>query len=685
MTSLAEPASPLLTQDIHSTKYRPDIDGLRAIAVLSVVGFHAFPAWVTGGFIGVDIFFVISGYLITTILLEGLARGSFSIPDFYARRVNRIFPALLTVMIASYAFGWLTLFTDEFQQLGKHIAGGSAFISNLVLWNESGYFDTSAEIKPFLHLWSLGIEEQYYIFWPVIMWAAWKKQLNLLTIAVLLLGASFTLNMENIRENPTFTFYMPQTRCWELLIGSVLAYLSLYKISAFDQAFEAVDQFLAKIIHKPVPVESGQTIRNVLSFIGFGLIAYGLATITKDDQFPGWRAILPTVGTSLIIAAGTRSYLNRSILSNKVMVWVGLISFPLYLWHWPLLTFARIIEGDMPSRNIRIAMVLLSFALAWITFKVIEKPIRNNRNKYTTAILTVAMVAVGLTGFVTYKLQGLPNRSSIQSMNKALSQFSGPLWKYATNELCLQKYPYEEKKDFDWWFCATNKDADPTLLLFGSSYVNHLYPGLAHNKDFEKNTVLSLGTCGVGSPDYSDKTILGGKDPCTGYRPDRQEKFIFDVVKNAGTVKYAIIGGLIKAPYSDYITSVEKRVDYLLKQNIKVIIFIPHMTFDYDIKKCFTRPISSGLSASCSTGIERKEAIDKSFKPLMDEILRLHPQVKFFDQNELFCKTGKCSMILDGMPIFRDQFFHYSEYASEKMSEEFSSWAKTNAPDIFNP
>ncbi|MFJ4433779.1 acyltransferase family protein [Pseudomonas sp. NPDC089395] len=685
MTSLAESINRAATKSHDSTKYRPDIDGLRAIAVLSVVGFHAFPAWVTGGFIGVDIFFVISGYLITTILLEGLARGRFSIPEFYSRRVNRIFPALITVMLVSYVFGWLMLFTDEFQQLGKHIAGGSAFISNLVLWNESGYFDTTAEIKPFLHLWSLGIEEQYYIFWPVIMWAAWKRNFNLLTVAMLLLGASFTLNLENVRENPTYTFYMPQTRCWELLIGSVLAYLSLYKIQSFGKAYNAVDHFLAAIIHRQAPAENGQTIRNIISFIGLGLIIFGLATITKTDQFPGWRAIFPTVGTALIIAAGSQSWLNRTILSNRILVWVGLISFPLYLWHWPLLTFARIIEGDIPARNIRITMVVLSFALAWITYKIIEKPIRGNRNRFTTTALTIAMIAVGALGFTTYKLGGLPDRPSINNMNKALSQFSGPLWKYATNELCLKKYPYEESKDFGWWFCSTNKDENPTLLLFGNSYVNHLYPGLAHNKDFDKNTVLSLGTCGVGSPDYSDKTILGGTDPCTGYRPDRQEAFIFDVVKKAGTVKYAIIDGLIKEPYGDYIKSVEKRVNYLLSQNIKVIIFIPHMTFDYDIKKCFVRPMSSGMIESCTTGIDKKEAINKSFKPLMDEILRLHPQVQFFDQNELFCKTGRCSMILEGMPIFRDQVFHYSEYASEKMSEEFATWAKVHAPEIFTP
>jgi peptidoglycan/LPS O-acetylase OafA/YrhL len=165
-------------------KYRPDIDGLRAIAVLSVIGFHAFPEWIKGGFIGVDIFFVISGYLISTIIIENLKNDSFSFVDFYSRRIRRIFPALLLVLIASYAVGWFTLLAEEYAQLGKHIAAGAGFVSNLVLWNESGYFDAASDTKPLLHLWSLGVEEQFYVIWPLLMWITWKRKLNFLICLV---------------------------------------------------------------------------------------------------------------------------------------------------------------------------------------------------------------------------------------------------------------------------------------------------------------------------------------------------------------------------------------------------------------------------------------------------------------------------------------------------------------------
>jgi peptidoglycan/LPS O-acetylase OafA/YrhL len=190
--------SSLQPQLLHP-KYRPDIDGLRAIAVLSVIAFHAFPNWAVGGFTGVDIFFVISGYLISTIIFDNLDKGTFSFGDFYGRRIKRIFPALLTVLITCYLFGWLTLLADEFKQLGKHLVAGAGFVSNLVLWSEAGYFDNSAETKPLLHLWSLGIEEQFYLIWPILLWLGYKRKFNLLTLTLILAAASLYFNMKGKR------------------------------------------------------------------------------------------------------------------------------------------------------------------------------------------------------------------------------------------------------------------------------------------------------------------------------------------------------------------------------------------------------------------------------------------------------------------------------------------------------
>ncbi len=216
------------SSSLKHPKYRPDIDGLRAVAVLSVVGFHAFPSWVGGGFIGVDIFFVISGFLISTIIFDNLEDNSFSFIEFYSRRIKRIFPALLLVMISCFCIGWLVMFSDEFKQLGKHIAGGASFVSNFIFWGESGYFDTTAASKPLLHLWSLGIEEQFYIIWPLVLFLSWKLRFNLLAVSGMIALISFLLNLSILGEDAVAAFYSPQSRFWELLLGSVLAYGTRY-------------------------------------------------------------------------------------------------------------------------------------------------------------------------------------------------------------------------------------------------------------------------------------------------------------------------------------------------------------------------------------------------------------------------------------------------------------------------
>ena len=316
-----------------------------------MVLFHAFPGLIRGGFIGVDIFFVISGYLISTIIFENLDRGSFSFREFYVRRIKRIFPALIVVLLACFAFGWFALLADEFNQLGKHIAAGAGFVSNIVLWGEAGYFDNSAETKPLLHLWSLGIEEQFYIVWPLLLWFAWKRKFNLLTIAVLIAIISLALNIKGIKKDAVATFYSPQTRFWELLFGSVLAWFSLYKKGAFAHIKDNIDAFLASVIYRDKQESNGQTLANVLSFLGLLLLIYGLWRIKKTLDFPGKWALVPVLGATLIIAAGAKAWANRIILSNKVAVWFGFISFPLYLWHWPILSYGRIVYSGTPQMS----------------------------------------------------------------------------------------------------------------------------------------------------------------------------------------------------------------------------------------------------------------------------------------------------------------------------------------------
>lgn len=285
-------------------KYRADIDGLRGIAVLSVVWFHAFPNKMGGGFIGVDIFFVIFGFLISTIIFNNLEKNTFSFSQFYARRIKRIFPALLVVLIASLAFGLLALFLDEYKQLGKHTAAGAGFVANFVLWKEAGYFDVASELKPLLHLWSLGIEEQFYIIWPFLLWIAWRAKFNLLALSIIFTAISFAYNVYQIQIDWVADFYLPQTRFWELVCGGILARLSTHH-SAYLRRFKIyINHYLCKILYRRDTINDGEAVSNLCVFIGIVLLAYGFHTIKKEMPFPGLWALIPISSSVLIIFAG---------------------------------------------------------------------------------------------------------------------------------------------------------------------------------------------------------------------------------------------------------------------------------------------------------------------------------------------------------------------------------------------
>ena len=436
--------------------YRADIDGLRAIAVLAVVGYHAAPDLFPGGFVGVDVFFVISGFLISTIIFGSLQRNSFSFAEFYGRRIRRIFPALLLVLAASLALGWFLLLPDEYKQLGLHVAGGAGFVSNFVLLNEGDYFDSAAQTKPLLHLWSLGIEEQFYIVWPFMLWLAWKSRNNLPRVLVAVCVISFALDLVLIHLDPGAAFYAPHARFWELLFGSLLAYSTLYR--------------------QDLAARFGRS-----SLAGAALILVGILGFTNEDPFPGLLAALPAGGAVLIIASGTQAWLNRLVLSNRVLVWFGLISYPLYLWHWPLLTFARLQESGTPAPEVRAAAVLASIALAWLTYRLVEIPVRVGGRRTVKAIgLATLMAAAGYAGYSTYQRDGLGFR-------------------FPDIVRQLGEYKYDVKKGYRAGSCFLSSEQDysafsacdatpPTgtaasILIWGDSHAAQLVPGYQDSFD----------------------------------------------------------------------------------------------------------------------------------------------------------------------------------------------------------
>ncbi len=520
----------MMQQQSHLShpKYRSDIDGLRAVAVLAVVAFHAFPSWVRGGFIGVDIFFVISGYLISTIIFENLDRGTFSFTEFYARRIKRIFPALLLVLIACLTFGWFALLADEYRQLGKHIAAGASFISNFILWSEAGYFDNTAETKILLHLWSLGIEEQFYIVWPLFLWFAWKRKFNLLTITIVVAIVTFVLNIKGIKQNMVSTFYSPQTRFWELLSGSLLAWVTLYKKDAVSNFKNKVKFWLPYIFYRKKQGSDGEGLSNILSLVGLLLLVYGFWRINKELSFPGKWALVPVLGAVLIIAAGSKAWLNRTILSNAILVWFGLISFPLYLWHWPILTFARLVEGEGLSRNIRIVAVALSILLAWLTYKLVEQPLRfGKRTKAKVIALSIFMAIVGSVGWYMYKADG------VTSYNLHLKHISD-----ARNDW---SYPKGLKVKANG-LLSTSERA-PTILFFGDSYVEQFGPRIVDL--YQKGLIQEVGflTHGGCAPIPNSFRNTSGASVCPPLFSN------FEKVLAANPIHTIILGGSYSAYY----------------------------------------------------------------------------------------------------------------------------------------
>lgn len=679
--SHAEMTKPSLHM-LHPT-YRPDIDGLRAVAVLSVVAFHAFPAWMKGGFIGVDVFFVISGFLISTIIFENLDRGTFSFTDFYARRIKRIFPALLFVLIASFSFGWFSLLADENKQLGKHIASGAGFISNFILWSEAGYFDNSAETKPLLHLWSLGIEEQFYIVWPFVLWLAWKINLNLLKLTFLMAGISFYLNSKGVNEDAVATFYSPQTRFWELLAGSALAWFALYKKDAIANYNLKIKSFSVKLIYRGPLEADGRMLPNAISFAGCSLLAYGFWQISKDVGFPGKWALIPVTGAVLIIMAGPKAWINRKFLSNKIAVWFGLISFPLYLWHWPILSFARIVDGEVPSRNIRIAAVFISIVLAWLTYIFVERPLRfSGKDKFKVMGLAILMLFVGIVGYGTYVRDGLKFRK----VNRQVSEIIGLTEDDPkAHKECLKFYSLDKE---NIRYCRLSGSARPRIAIIGDSHGAALFTGLLSQlkKSSSQGLLMIGGRLFVDVAAYPEGNQFEMDVYKGGIKATRfvaEEGSIDIVVMVSRGPRYISPERYISGKYNFYLLDnpsvqskskvfeigLRRTLDLLLSKNKKIIFVLENPTLDFDPSSCrLNRPFSLSDRSACLISFENFMEEHRVYRDLSFSVLRDYPTVTVFDSAKYLCDGSKCFGKINNRVLYGDRN-HLSDDGAKYLSQ----------------
>lgn len=466
-----------MTHPLNNNKfntYRPDIDGLRAIAVLSVIAFHAFPNSFRGGFVGVDVFFVISGYLITSLISKELASGCFSLVDFYQRRAQRLFPALILVLIATQIYSPL-LYKDEATAIAESITAGAIFIANYFFWIQGGYFDAAPDSKPLLHLWSLSIEEQFYLLWPILFLFVRTKNAFLKYLIVFAFIGSFSYSVMMSRLNSYAAFYSLQSRAWEFGIGIALA---LFRLRENTPA----SRWLSRS-------------NNLLSWLGLGMILTSVVFLKSSMPFPGLAALPPVIGATLIILAGPNSFINQRILSRKSLVWVGLLSYPLYLWHWPLLVFTRIELSMAPPIWLRLVLIAVSFALAYLTYRLIETPIRRTPAnwKKTVVLTSLLLIIAGIANFTTpssvrYSAQTAEDRVDFENYylnnisTRSLSVFESE-YRHECNFYQIDKYyagamTMVPRPSIDPSCYTKRKPTDKAVLIWGDSHAQMLNYGL---------------------------------------------------------------------------------------------------------------------------------------------------------------------------------------------------------------
>ena len=456
-------ASPIFARPLQGMMvYGQEIDGLRAIAVLSVIRFHVGLRPFSGGFIGVDVFFVISGYLITSILIAERARGPLRVADFYERRARRILPALFVVLLACLPFAWVWLTPSDLQDFSQSLVAVSAFVSNIFFYLKSGYFDSDADLQPLLHTWSLAVEEQYYLLFPLFLLVTWRLGKRwvvgaLVVIALLSLAAA---EWGSVRA-PGAAFYLLPSRAWELAIGAILA-LCLRPNP---------DPELA-------PAPARRALREAATLTGAAMIGYSVVHFDKYTPFPGVYALIPATGAVLLIAFATPATFVGRLLSTRVMVGIGLISYSAYLWHQPLFAFARMRELGQANVQVLLLLAFFSLGLAYLSWRYVESPLRNrslfSRNTVFAGALLLALGISG-AGVVGYAFGGFADRLSApqRELNAYIRYDPDSLYRNGTCFL-LSEQSFE---DFAAE-CAGGLTNNPGLLVWGDSHAAALAVGL---------------------------------------------------------------------------------------------------------------------------------------------------------------------------------------------------------------
>jgi len=668
-----------------ATTYRADIDGLRAIAVGAVVLYHFFPANVPNGYVGVDVFFVISGYLISQILFRNFATNTFSLRDFYARRVRRIFPALTAMVIVVLSIGAVVLFPDEYQQLGRHVGAGTGFVLNLLLYSEIGYFDTQAVTKPLLHLWSLGVEEQFYLVWPLLLYLFRQRIAAFKPLIVTISALSFFCYIILNASNPSATFYWPITRFWELGGGALLAYHTLTVVPS------AARPALAD---------------NVRAWLGLGVLVSSIVGVDTVLLPGAYALVLPVVGAGILIAAGSATWVNRQILGNRLAVGTGLVSFPFYLWHWPVLSLSEIVSNHQLTPPMRWVLIGVSLILAIMTYFMIEKPLRVGRYRMIS-VRQIATTTIGL-GICAGMLIGtgvVPPYSIFSTYNtdihnidmaKTMTSFDSPcrdivsllhdsgeclsnLSQNATGteyyfigdshagamgtmnppRQNLTVYTVPQCRPFigaDFFYAIPNNDGTVSckernpLPLFIKSLTMHATKNHRVILLFARYSWLNANTL-VNGPQRFDRTNVQITDA-------NQHTVLLDV----------------DAAFRQGLTNVLMQLTQLPNTTVVFVHQVPETGVSVLPKNCNRlQMFYSTQAANCSNSRQPIDGAFAHYKAVAGPVLALFPTVQQYDPMDALCDVAVCITIQDNHRIYTDNN-HVSSYGATLVTTQI--WAR---------
>ena len=642
-------------------KYRPDIDGLRCVAVLSVFIFHLMPWRMPGGFVGVDVFFVISGYLISAIMFSEIASRQFSVLRFYERRVRRILPALFAMLLVITVVMSVLLLPIEFSEYAKSVLAATFSASNFFFWTRSGYFDNPTS-NPLLHTWSLAVEEQFYILFPIFLvitrrFAPQKLKHGVVALFLISLAASAIV----VRQHPSAAFYMPYTRAWELLLGTIIS-LGLF------------------------PRFRARWYREAATLVGIGLVGYSVFRFSSQTPFPGLAALVPCVGTAIIIAAGESGVsLVGQALSLRPIVFVGLISYSLYLWHWPLIVLngygvsvsilsrlPHILTAHMsPQTMNRAADLIVAFVLATLSWRFVERPFRSRPRRIERKPLFIASAAVmavlSIAAIAIVEAQGFPGRfpaRAVQLASANAGHVSPTLGRLGN---CVITEGNQESV-FTSDACMKTAAGRDTYLLVGDSHAGALWEGLESALPNSNVLLAAVWTC-------LPSIRPAGNETCR-----RMLDFVFNKYLPAHPVK----GLLLEARWSgDDLRGIGQVVAWAKAHGTKVTIFGPVAEYDSSLPRLLAYSVAWRQPDLAE---HHRSAFSGSLDAQMRDVSQRDWHVCYASLYRASCSKGQCLEFADDkqeVPLLRDAD-HLSEEGSKlvarRMLETGELSCMLNAP-----